>query len=429
MLKHLGKYLALIVTCVLVFGSIQVRADSDDSFEAYAFNALSERRGAEFATNYTRTLNMLNNFVESLPVTRTGDIMFPSYYGGAYITEDGNAVLLIVESQLAEAHRMESSISFMQRSEYLTVRYVEFSYSELVETTNLLIELIFDSPSTPATENVRGWYMDVRGNRVVVELVEYSEDAINHFRRMVVDLPQITFELAQEEIVLENSLNETTYDQHMLYIQESIDAVSNNALVAFVGDRIDIWRNGAYVSWGSIGYRAWAGDVPGFVTAAHLGGVLRNGDRIYTQNRGHFLGHVSIVQLQRLDAAFVSLAPGVDIVSGVGGMMIRGPAPHFFVGQEVAARGAGSNGIVRHGHVESVSDSFHMNLVCGTRVNITNSIRSTHSMIDGDSGGIVFCTSTRTVVGINIGFIRYSPIAFTTRHDYIRFLMLTPVRL
>jgi len=186
MKKTVNKFLVIMVVFVLSLASIQMSAGQpyvSDYETVSPFDLLVAERGVEYVQNYTRTLTMLNNFVDSLPVSRMGELMFPDYFGGAYIDDDGNAVLLMVNMPVAPpvlegrdvAYRpINAHIEQMQTSEGVAVREVEFAYSDLWATIHLLNDLIPPTPEDMAAANAGGWHLDVVGNRVVVELIDFT---------------------------------------------------------------------------------------------------------------------------------------------------------------------------------------------------------------------------------------------------------------
>ena len=132
-------------------------------------SSLAEELGYEIATNHMRSSEALFAFVSGLPESRTGELIYPSGFGGAYVDEQGDVVILHVEDY---RHRtMDDSLVQLQSSSGGTVRYVEFSYNELWETIHYLNESILDAGIDLLEINVHGWYLDVINNRVVVRLV------------------------------------------------------------------------------------------------------------------------------------------------------------------------------------------------------------------------------------------------------------------
>jgi len=380
---------------------------------ASPFDLLAAERGVEFATNYVRTLTMLNNFVDSLPVSRTGELMFPEYFGGAYIDGDGNAVLLMVnmpvappvlEDRDAAQRPINAHIEQMQTSEGVAVREVEFAYSDLWAAIHTLNDLSRYAPELFDEATAYGWHLDVVNNRVVVELYDFTDETIDLFRTTVFDAPLLAFVQSDGPVIVDCDITETSYLQESIESLNSLETIAPlNSLHAGVGERVLIRRGNTTPTFGgSIGYRATLGGARGFITSAHLRSGLQSGDIFYSQN-GLRLGRIASanhIRLQGVDVAFVTLDPGVDIRNTTAGVAISSHIiSHFFVGQEIAATGAATGS--RFGQVTTPSGTTR--LIVGTvTVTINNVVISNLARYTGDSGGIVFCLFTGGVVGIHV---------------------------
>jgi len=418
MKKTVNKFLAVMVVFVLCLTPIQLSAAQPyvlDYETASPFDLLAAERGVEFATNYVRTLTMLNNFIDSLPVSRTGELMFPDYFGGAYIDGDGNAVLLMVDMPIASpvlegrgvvSRTISEHIEQMQTSEGVTVRQVEFAYSALWAAIHLLNDLIPPTLEDMAAANAGGWYLDVVNNRVVVELVDFTEDAVTVFRETVLDVPLIAFTQSDGPMVLE--MPEYDYENTDYLSTDELAIIPFNTSVAHVGQQINVRRNGVIIGNGSIGYRASASGGIGFVTAAHLGlahGGLQFGDSIYLPWRSTRIGRVAApnhVILSGSDSAFITLDPGLEITSFSSGHFINGSTTHLWRGQYVASNGfisgSRSGNVTTFGLREIIQCD-----ITGVSFLVMNAMNSTIGAARGDSGGIVYCLHTNAAVGIISG--------------------------
>lgn len=76
----------------------------------------------------------------SLLVCENGQVLFPDFYGGAYVSTNWELVILVVESQLATALTHESFAPIF--AEGATYRLVEFSYNQLQETSTAVTHAI-----------------------------------------------------------------------------------------------------------------------------------------------------------------------------------------------------------------------------------------------------------------------------------------------
>ena len=154
------------------------------------FESSVEEFGLEFVLNHDRSVEIANAILDSFSrhiceddmhsrhvrglqtihcclgaITRTS---YPSYFGGLYIADDGNLVMQIVGDEL---FRFDA---FSAYGENIHVESVRFSYNELLDVIHSLRIIHAHIPDNTPNPLVSGWYLDVIGNRVVVELVDYS---------------------------------------------------------------------------------------------------------------------------------------------------------------------------------------------------------------------------------------------------------------
>ena len=126
----------------------------------------------EFWTNHNRAMDTVRRINEHF-TTETGIRIYPDYFGGMYINDDGNLVLL----------RVASATPPMPTFTYFTdalVRDVVFSFNELTAMMDFLDA--YSSANPDLFNNLSGWGLDTVGNRVAIYLIDYSAEAIDDFR-------------------------------------------------------------------------------------------------------------------------------------------------------------------------------------------------------------------------------------------------------
>jgi len=202
MKKFIKTSLFVALTLVLAFPAQIMAASNWPSEWEVAEGAVSEQHffgenflnsdeliasefGMEFASNYIRSVTALNELMSTFPQDRLGNVSYPSYFGGVYIDYYGNLIVLV-----AGSNQLHMDV-LMRIDGVESLRVVEFSYSELRNTMDMLRDAIpFDSTGNNIAN---GWYLDVKGNRVVVELANYNLRNINLFRRTILDSPMLVF--------------------------------------------------------------------------------------------------------------------------------------------------------------------------------------------------------------------------------------------
>lgn len=156
---------------------------AEDFASRYAL--IADEFGAEFASNYFMSVEALNALKSSMPQDRFGNILYPSDFGGVYIDDQGVLVTLVVGTNTS---RFDAALSGFEVN---IVREVDFSYGELRDTMDILRKTLLHNATDDIIAN--GWYVDVKKNRVVVELVNYTPENIALFRNTVLDSPTLVF--------------------------------------------------------------------------------------------------------------------------------------------------------------------------------------------------------------------------------------------
>ena len=115
---------------------------------------------------------------------------YPDYFGGLYLNDTGNLVVLIVESH-AESDEVADFLARVEAAGGAIVRQVEFSMSKLMDIQNTLM-YYFDQ-AHPASRIIRGSGLDTMANRVNVYMLSHCTDDMNLFRSEIVNSPAVVF--------------------------------------------------------------------------------------------------------------------------------------------------------------------------------------------------------------------------------------------
>jgi len=180
---------ALILTLATVSTSLSFHADNTNTNNMYC-NDIAYLFGSEFASNYLRALNVLDAFYGNLPTNRIGKAIYPDDFGGLYINESGELVVLLVESRYSN---IASVTMGAFEVENINFRTVIFSYNELREAFDFLDYFIPNAVDNTAAANVDGISFDVKSNLIMVSLAVYSDNKISLFSELVFDAPFLIF--------------------------------------------------------------------------------------------------------------------------------------------------------------------------------------------------------------------------------------------
>jgi streptogrisin B len=134
-----------------------------------------------------------DKLMDSFEKTETDELIYPDYYGGAYINDNGNLVVCAVAENAKEQKAALKSIQEDVGSSDFEVKYVTYSYNALEEMMELLNEYKQNNPDSQITKNSFGHYLSDRDNTIVVELSDVNDEMISLFQKEVTDSPMITF--------------------------------------------------------------------------------------------------------------------------------------------------------------------------------------------------------------------------------------------
>ena len=146
----------------------------------------------EFWANYRRAVAYHIEIYNAFPVNSNWHTMFPSYYGGHLVDDNGNLVMNIVESYGRDGV-LSSVISETLNSPYVIMRLVSFSYNELKDTMVFLTDFWHTNPDCKIRNASVSFALCIRNNHVEVALYGYSEELKEAFRTYVLDSPMIVF--------------------------------------------------------------------------------------------------------------------------------------------------------------------------------------------------------------------------------------------
>ena len=166
------------------------RTDAEARMDALAH--LKELYGEDFLVTHYPALHQYIMIQDSFMRRSDGSVIYPDFYGGAYIDSNGQLITLIVESKLGEALAYDV---FKERIDNGAYRFVQFSFAELRELMDALIPKIDERIANNCiyAKNISSWGAQATINRVIIFLNDYNDEMIAGVRRYVYDSPMIVF--------------------------------------------------------------------------------------------------------------------------------------------------------------------------------------------------------------------------------------------
>ena len=192
--KSIKILLALSLIILNLYPSLLVIANTatddtiytqNDYFQSVKEEMIAER-GYDFFVNHNHAVNQINEFYNLLPMNRFGEVLYPENFGGMFIDDDGNLVVLQVGST--------ADTGLMSRfSDGVEIQNVAFSFNEIMAVHRHLTYLFLNYSEFPSMSNVAGSWTDIINNRLVVYLFEYTAELIEVFENEVINSPLIAF--------------------------------------------------------------------------------------------------------------------------------------------------------------------------------------------------------------------------------------------
>ena len=146
------------------------------AFRAYIYALFGE----DYFENEQQAVRDIEELRRGFGRTRSGNIMYPDYFGGAYINDDGHMVMLIVEDNINAAR------------DYVAVRsgryrVVEFSYAELNEVFEVAVDRFIYRLNSGCiyARNIEGGGLRIMDNVVAFYITYYNDEMIAWFRQYI----------------------------------------------------------------------------------------------------------------------------------------------------------------------------------------------------------------------------------------------------
>lgn len=374
----------------------------DDLFECEEFvDSLREEFIAEFGEIYVynqdRAVRAVDELMASLPRNRIGDVMYPEFWGGIYINDDGNLVVQLVPDMVARSRSAADTSTLGLIRSLAEIEYVSYSYNYLVSIVNTIVEFLQQNPDHEVVREFYFLYTDIIENTVVVELTTYSDELVSLFRDTIVDSSALFFKPAPPYIRWGSADDSFPVDDKSFY--EPIQGLSSIT----VGP-------GRFIGTTTMGYRANINGVPGMVVSAHPSQIFLGAQ---FSGVGTVIG---FVYSGTVDAAFIQTNANVNVINniiyragGISATAINPESVSATVGMDITKFG-NATGRLQNGRVTAVNGVSASGRITG--LVITNA-----SGQPGDSGGPVFRRSGNNLTGIvqgghgsNMLFVRESNI-------------------
>lgn len=123
-----------------------------------------------------------------------GKLVYPAYYGGSYINEDNEYVIMLK----GDVNQYKGTIFNILGNKDVILKSCKFSYRHLTA----MMDKLNDIMQSKSFRNYTNYYIDETRNCIMMGLRPFDKKHINEFQQMVTNDPCIEFEEG-DEIVLE----------------------------------------------------------------------------------------------------------------------------------------------------------------------------------------------------------------------------------
>ncbi len=272
MMKKTILKLALSVVTAVMICPVASQASAEPSLASDEEKIIDEKTTRRIKES--KSSLQYEKLMDSFEETETGELIYPDYYGGSYIDDDGGFVVCVVATNAEEKKYTSKSIEETIHASDFKIKSVKYSYNELEEMMEFLNKYKQNTRDSEIAKSWSGHFLSDSDNAIFVELDVVSDEQISLFRKEVTDSPMISFINSGGQGVDCANLNS--------------GRGTNNATTGMSG---------------SMGYRASINGRIGFVTAAHVASV---GDVI--KGTSSTIGEVTISQnWGSVDAAFLEI--------------------------------------------------------------------------------------------------------------------------
>lgn len=191
MIKPVNYIYTLILIISLISCNQQNRENNKDSE-----NDNTEETNT-IAANNKLSLEMydklMNSFGKDWMERESDPDLYPDYYGGSFIDNNGNFVIALTNN----SQKVQELLKEALETDNFKTETVQYSYRQMLRVMDSIDEFLINN-SIPddhvVLSHFAGAYPDVMENRVKVLFTEINQSIINSFKRDVINSPMVIFE-------------------------------------------------------------------------------------------------------------------------------------------------------------------------------------------------------------------------------------------
>lgn len=292
------------ILSILLFASCD--SDSSNSKPVSEEKITKEERQAKAGIAGKEARELMKIIEE--PGTRSSESAYPEYFGGIYLDENFDIVLVIVDDN---PEKYRSMAEDKVKNVKLHLQKGDYSLNELKKIQEKLDDFFRNSASKSIRENLISAGLDEKANRIYVEFIDISSNKINEFKEAFMDSPAIIFKKGTVPF-------------------KDLANINPGSKIRPAGS-----------NHGSVGYRARISSSPSQI------GIVSSGHLFTIKGQGAYIGNVEVGKVANrknsgtIDAAFIRITNSsyipTNVVDVTGRNLISVSSP--FSGEPATLRG------------------------------------------------------------------------------------------
>lgn len=191
MMKKTILKLALSVVTAVMICPVASQASAEPSLASDGEKIIDEKTTRRIKES--KSSLQYEELMDSFEETETGELIYPNYYGGSYIDDDGGFVVCVVAANTEEKEYASKSIEETINASDFKIKNVKYSYNELEEMMEFLNKYKQNTRDSEIAKNWSGHFLSDSDNAIFVELDDVSDEQISLFRKEVTASPMISF--------------------------------------------------------------------------------------------------------------------------------------------------------------------------------------------------------------------------------------------
>lgn len=180
----------IVLGLSLLYSSCNNDDFEDDVVSSYKATQKNVTLDAPVQENANELYENLMSAFNQQSTRSSESLVYPDYYGGAFINDDG---ILVVYTKDNISSKSQGEITRAIGTNHYIVKSCNYSYNQLNHIMDIIDDKVFNETSMVKFSNVLYAAIDDENNCIVVGLKEFSASAIEDFKSMISNSECIKF--------------------------------------------------------------------------------------------------------------------------------------------------------------------------------------------------------------------------------------------